>query len=306
MSAMDTALRGADGGAGATTELLFVARRPPFPLDNGARIRAHRLICGLAEAFDTTLLTYAHQSDSADGAVARAELERSLPGVEVIAVPGLAGGKRAAQAASILGPRSWEFGRYRTRVFGDTLHSLVRQRRPQIVHFDDLGVATFAPLLGTLSVFAPHNVEHRILAGNAHAARGPRRMFGALEARKVSREEHRAWRESDLVVAVSELDASAMRRGGANMVEICPNGTDRVPRLPTPRREPDEPFRLVFVGSASYRPYEVGLAWFVREVYPQLAAATDVRLDVVGHPPRRPVEAPGVSYLGRVDSVLPH
>lgn len=90
------------------------------------------------------------------------------------------------------------------------------------------------------------------------------------------------------------------------MVEVCPNGTDRVVQLPPRRRDPGEPFRMLFVGSASYRPYEVGLAWFVREVYPQLAAADDVRLDVVGHPPRRPVHAPGVSYLGRVDSVLPH
>jgi glycosyltransferase involved in cell wall biosynthesis len=296
---------GATGGS-RETELLFVTRRPPFPLDNGARIRAHRLVAGLAEAFSTTLLTYAHQPDSPDGAVPIQELQQALPGVEIIAVPGLAAGKRAAQGGSVLGLSSWEFGRYHTPVFGDTLRSLVRRRRAQIVHFDDLGVAGFLPLLGTLSVFAPHNVEHRLIASIAGAAHGPRRAFGLIEARKVAREERRAWREADLVVAVSDLDARAMRRGGANSVEVCPNGTDRVAQLPAPRRAAGEPFRMLFVGSASYRPYEVGLAWFMREVYPQLAAADDVRLDIVGHPPRRPVQAQGVTYTGRVPSVAPY
>src|SRR5207237_179229 len=65
-------------------------------------------------------------------------------------------------------------------------------------------------------------------------------------------------------------------------------------------------FRMLFVGSASYRPYEMGLAWFLREVWPRLAAADDVRLEVVGRPPRRPVHVAGVTYTGPVPSVAPH
>src|SRR5207247_5620700 len=40
--------------------LLFVARRPPFPLVNGARIRTHRLLTGLARDFETTFVTFEH------------------------------------------------------------------------------------------------------------------------------------------------------------------------------------------------------------------------------------------------------
>ena len=156
---------------------------------------------------------------------------------------------------------------------------------------------------GATTVFAPHNVEHRIAAGNARASRGLRHAFGELEWRKIAREEHRLWRSADLVLAVSELDADAMRAGGAHRVELCPNGTDRRPKLAPPRRATGEPLRLLFIGSGSYRPYEVGLKWFVTEVLPLVAEDLAVRLDVVGERPRHPVEAPGVCYRGRVASV---
>ena len=68
----------------ATTRLLFVAYRPPFPLASGARIRSHRLLTGLAEAFETTFLTFEHHELSAEGHVARDELQRLLPGIGVL------------------------------------------------------------------------------------------------------------------------------------------------------------------------------------------------------------------------------
>jgi glycosyltransferase involved in cell wall biosynthesis len=306
MSAL--AAPGRERGAVRATpaRLLFVTRRPPYPLDNGARIRAHRLLRGLAESFPTTLLTYDHDATSPDGAVSPAELAATLPDVDIVTVPGLGPGKRVAQAVSLCGPRSWEFGRYHRRAFGERLRHIVAERRPDIVHFDDIGVGSFAPAPSALTVFAPHNVEHRILAGNARAGSGLRRVFAELEWRKVSREERRLWRTADLVLAVSELDAETMRAGGARHVELCPNGTDRLAQLPVPRRAAGETLRLLFIGSGSYRPYEVGLSWFVREVYPRVAEALPTRFEVVGQPPRHPVEAAGVFYRGRVPSVLPY
>jgi polysaccharide biosynthesis protein PslH len=79
-----------------------------------------------------------------------------------------------------------------------------------------------------------------------------------------------------------------------------------VAQLPAPRRASGEPLRLLFIGSGSYRPYEVGLSWFVKHVFTQLAQARPTSFDVVGEPPRHPVQAPGVVYHGRVPRVLPY
>jgi polysaccharide biosynthesis protein PslH len=96
-----------------------------------------------------------------------------------------------------------------------------------------------------------------------------------------------------------------MRDGGARRVEVCPNGTDPVTPLPLPRREPGEPLRLVFVGMGRYEPNARGIEWFVSQVLPRIRSAIPVSLDVVGQPPPRPVNAPGVRYVGAVESLEP-
>jgi glycosyltransferase involved in cell wall biosynthesis len=286
--------------------LVFATRRPPYPLDNGARIRGHHLLAGLAERFDATLVTFAHDPAGPDGGLDEPALRASLPGVEVVHVPGLAADKRSAQLRSLPQRRSWTFGRYRDAAYGAALRAAIAPGRPTVVHFDDLGTAAHGPLPGVLNVYSSHNVEARILRLGARTGSAERRLFNAVEALKVGREERRAWRAMDLTLACSELDAQAMRAGGARRVELAPNGAAPAPRLPVPPRAPGEPLRVLFVGSGNYAPYERGIAWFVREVLPRVRATLPATFDVVGAPPADPVRADGVRYLGRVADVRPH
>ncbi len=260
---------------------------------------------GLAAEFDTTFVTFEHHPDSPDGYTSREQLAQVLPGVEVITVPGLGAGKRLAQARTLASRRSWTYGRYVLPQFHEALRSVVRRRRPGIVHFDDLGVGQHAPVDAPLNVFAPHNIEHRIIRGEAQVARGVRQAFAEIEWRKLAREERELWRTVPLCLAVSETDAETMRAAGARRVVVCPNGADAVPQLPTPTRERGEPLRLLFLGSGSYRPYENGIAWFVRNVLPLIQQYVPTQFDVVGRPPNRPVVAPGVRYVGPVEVVRP-
>jgi glycosyltransferase involved in cell wall biosynthesis len=181
----------------------------------------------------------------------------------------------------------------------------IARHRPAIVHLDDQGVGQYGPIPGTLSVLATHNVEYRIVRGTAQADHGARRAFAALDWHKLKREEERLWRRMPLCLAVSELDAAGMRAAGARRVEVCPNGTDPVAPLPVPARGRVEPLRLLFLGSASYDPYERGIAWFVEDVLPRVRDRMPVTFDVVGVPPLRPISAPGVTYVGPVGDVLP-
>lgn len=297
---------GDDSAPTSRPSLVFATRRAPFPLDSGARIRAHRLLAGLADAFDTTLVCFEHHRESPDGHTDAAQLRRLFPGVEVVTVPGLGPGKRLEQAGSLLSLRSWSIGRYRRAGFAAALADAVQRRSPGVVHLDDLGVAQHGPFSGMVNVYSSHNVEQRILRYEGQKGTTARRLFNAVEARKVCHEEERVWRSMDLSLAVSPLDAQAMRAGGARRVELCPNGTDRVDALPMPTLGEGDELRLVFVGSGAYAPYERGLAWFVEEVLPRVRTSTPVSFEVVGQRPAHPVEAPGVSYVGRVPSVAPH
>jgi polysaccharide biosynthesis protein PslH len=297
---------GSQSTFGSTRPLLvFAARRSPYPPDQGARIRTHHLLTGLAHAFETVFVTFEHHPDSPDGLCRKEEVEQFYPNVEVVTVPGTGPRKRTDQALSLLRRRSWTNGRYRSRAFTEAVRGAVARRRPCIVHFDDLGVAQLGPVAGTLSVYSATDIEQRILRLGARTGSASRRLFNAVEALKVRSEERRVWRSMDLSLAVSPFDAQAMSAGGARRVELCPNGAPSVERMPVQRRSAGEPLRLLFVGMGSYAPNERGLAWLVGEALPQIEARTSVALDVVGFPPARPVEAKGVRYVGRVPNVEP-
>jgi glycosyltransferase involved in cell wall biosynthesis len=286
------------------SELLFVARRPPFPLTNGARIRTNRLLTGLATEFPTTLLTFEHDPGSPDGHMGANELAELFPDVRIVTVPGRGPGKRLPQARSLASSRSWEFGRYRLPQLGAALQQCMEADQPSIVHFDDLAVAQFAPVSNAINVYSAHNVERRILEGNMRTSNLLRRVFARVERGKVQREELEAWRAASLCLAVSELDAGEMRAAGAR-VALCPNGADPVQQLGLPRRDPTEPLRLLFVGSVSYLPNHRGLTWFVEDVLPLLRQSVPATLDVVGAPAAKMPAAPGVIVRGTVCSLVP-
>ncbi len=54
------------------------------------------------------------------------------------------------------------------------------------------------------------------------------------------------------------------------------------------------------MGAGSYQPNEHGIAWFIENVFPHVRDAIPARLDVVGPPPNRPIQARGVTYRGYV------
>ncbi|MGE4086186.1 MAG: glycosyltransferase [Vicinamibacterales bacterium] len=288
------------------SRLLFVTRRPPWPLTNGARIRSHRLLEGLSQRFDTVLLTMTHPEGSPDGATDLEALGHALPRVEVRTVPGPAPrSKRLDQLASVRGPRSWHFGRYATPDFAWAVASLAEERGVELVHGDDLGAALVLPCgRPVVTVYGSHNIEHHLVRsdGRASPAAGAR-AFAALEWRKLRAEERRVWAAADLSLAVSARDADAMRAGSVRAVALCPNGTDAVEPTPRRRRPAGAPLRLLFVGSAAYAPYERGLAWFGDRVLPLVRRHRPVVLDVIGQPPRRPAGDPEVRHRGYVDDV---
>lgn len=291
-------------GGTSHAPLVFAASRPPFPLTYGTGIRSHRLLTGLAKAFDVTLVTHELQLED-EGRLDRDELVRKLPDVNVVTVPASDRSKRRSQARSLLSTNSWQWGATVGPHYGEVLRATVAASSARIVHLEDLGVARFASHLPTLTVLAPHNVEHRVVQGAAEAESGVRGAFSALEWRKIRREEHRAWREIDMCLAVSELDAAVFRAAGAARVELCPNGADPVDRLAVAERAPADPFNILFVGTGSYQPYEHGLSWFVREVLPRVRERVPATFCAVGAPPSKPQTGPGVEYAGRVASLLP-
>lgn len=282
--------------------VIYATHRPPLPLDGGSRIRVNRLITGLARHADVTLVTYADGPTFDDTSTSRDEVAASLPGVRIefihYAQPHPAGLRRHMFARS-----SASYGHHATAGLTAAIQRLCDER-PSVLHLDDPGVGIAGEhVRATVKAFSPHNIEHRILYEISRDRPLLQRLPLEAEWRKIRAEEKRLYRACDLSLAVSEIDAASMRAMGAEHVVVVPNGADA--GSPTPWQPPanGEPLRLLFVGTGNYWPYEIGIAWFVREAMPRLRADGPVVLDVVGAPPTNPVHGEGVTYHGRVPEV---
>jgi hypothetical protein len=204
------------------------------------------------------------------------------------------------QLRSVGSGRSWSFGRYAvprcaTRSSGSH-HPRRRHRARRRSRCRARPARSFRPsgLVAGRLLLAQRRIADR--RRRRRCVPGGRRLFAVNDARKLRREERAVWNSVDLVLAVSEHDADVMRRQTLVEVELCPNGTDPVEPTPLVPPDPDEPVRLLFVGSGSYAPYERGLAWFGREVMPEVRRRRRVEFDVVGRPPRRAPTAPEIVH----------
>jgi glycosyltransferase involved in cell wall biosynthesis len=284
--------------------LVFATRRPPWPLDSGARIRAARLAQGLSGRFELTLVTFADGPAYDDTSASPDDLQALLPGARIELLP--FDGRTPGVRRNAWRRSSASWGAYATSGLREALRCVLADSPDAVLHLDDPGVALAGVGLAPgRTAFAPHNIEHRILRDLAAAQSLPGRGFLELEWRKVAAEERRCWRLADVCVAVSDADAETMRAGGARRVVIGANGADEHEPLAPPARAQDDPLRLLFVGSGAFWPYARGLAWFAREVMPLLRAGGPVAFDVVGEPPPDPVRLEGVTYHGRVPDVVP-
>jgi len=289
---------------GTGPQVVFATHRPPWPLDNGARIRTARLAQGLARELAVTLVTFAGGPAWEDAPAGRAELEALLPHARIELVPFALPPPSPDAAFGSTASAAW--GTYATPELRAALARLVAEDPGVVLHLDSPGAGLAGiGLAPGRTVYSAHNIEHQVWRDVADRRPPGQRAYVEVEWRKIELEERRCWAGADLCLAVSEVDAAAMRAAGARRVEVCPNGADPCdPLVPAPLGHGD-PVRLVFVGFAGYWPYEHGLAWLAREVLPPAGARAPVILDVVGEPPAEPVRGQGITYHGRVDDVTP-
>jgi glycosyltransferase involved in cell wall biosynthesis len=146
-----------------------------------------------------------------------------------------------------------------------------------------------------------HNAVFQIPRRMAEGSRNPaKRGLLALEARKLLHFERAVCEGFDHVAWVTEDDVQALA-AQAGYGPTADHDTV-IPICVDPERQPlikpaDEPFRVTFLGGLHWPPNAEGMRWFVKEVWPQVAAAHPrAMLTVIGKDPpdftdggRRPV-----------------
>lgn len=244
--------------------ILFVTPSWPYPPTWGFAMRVYHLAKQLASRHSVSLLTYS-----------REDLGRETGGsvfdsVHSVRPPAAVSAKRRAQASSLISARSFHMGGLRSRQMEAALKNLLERRVFDMVQLESSQMAFCAPIAGVHTVLDEHNVEYKLLQRltAAESSLG-RKAFGHLEAAKARREELRAWTQCDGSIFTSAADMAVMRAALPKRAAcVVPNGVD--PDYFQPSADEPEPSTVVFTGAINYRPNTDAVAYFLREVMPQL------------------------------------
>jgi glycosyltransferase involved in cell wall biosynthesis len=271
-------------------KVLFVTPYLPGPPVFGGQRRIHGLMTALAKSHEVSLLSLV------DGA---ADLREGLRDAsrycrQVVTVPDrlhrVSGKlKRLLQLQSMLSTESWEQRLHRRPAVQKALNEHLEAHRYDIINveFSFMGGYRFPVPRGkgsTRLVLDGHNVEYDILRRTAaDATRLDRKLYNALNYRKLKREELAAWARFDGCTFTSERDEGIARKEVPSArTAVIPNGVDVHAFAPRPgERTPQK--TVLFFGAINYFPNTDAVLFFLREVAPLLARRhPDALIRIVG------------------------
>jgi glycosyltransferase involved in cell wall biosynthesis len=294
---------------------LFVTPYLPSPPRFGGQRRVHGLMQELARlGHELSVVALVTPEDDRVGSVSatQAYCRRVLPVVDDRLGQSL-GGKRLAQLRSILSPSSWERAQYvSSRGYVQALEEALSRERYDVVVFEFVYMVYYLTERvrrlagGAVLVLDEHNVEFDIVR-RTRVGGAARRLFAAVNWRKLRREERRAWRSVDGCTVTSVRDQELLLRDEPRVpCRVVPNGVDVDYFRPDPAAVVD-PKTVLFFGANNYYPNADGIRYFLNDVFP-LLRSRGLTLKIVGPPADwlTRLERKDVIVTGFVDDVRPH
>lgn len=291
--------------------LLFLTLEPPYPPNDGGRIRTWNILRQVAQRHEVTLATFVNPEQDLERLAALREVCR-----EVVSFgrPQVSARSLSRKLAGLLRRTPGSLPQYHSPALDSALRRWAAERAFNIVHVDQIYLAQYAKALAPMpAVLTHHNVEAEVQQRRLALtrSRNPWRYLPSwLECRRWRHFELSASRRFGALACVSERDAAYFRQRVRGVPAIVvPNGVDTQAFQPIPRDHP-EPV-LLFSGRMDYPPNVDAMVWFCGEILPQVQQAIPaVRLLIVGRDPVPVVQAladrPGIQVTGTVPDVRPY
>lgn len=300
--------------------ILLLTPQIPYPPRQGTALRNWGILRGLAAHHHVSLLTFAAPDQSSEPPTPLSDI------VERVAiVPQPTRTTRDRLRDLLTSPHPDLILRLESSVFGQQLQAWLDAYPFDWLQVEGLEMAPYLPLPSQSTgyrlpstIFDDHNCEYVLQkrAGSAdlrRLQRWPAALYSAIQWRRLRRYEAAICRRAELVIAVSEADAQALRRVVPTLDPlVIPNGITVAEYATfTERADLDQP-AFVFTGTMDFRPNVDGALWFAAEVWPRIRAALPhARLYLVGRHPHRRLDVlraarHGIIITGSVPDTRPY
>lgn len=298
--------------------VLCLSQIPPSPPGFGAQARIHGLMSQMGRRHDLTAVALVDEEFDAP-ACERAMREYCR---EVVLVENPAGrggaAKRLLQLRSLAWWHSFERLRYSVpglqealdRTLGLEPFDVVIVEFHYLAHYRLRQAPSGSP--PPVLVLDTHEIAYDLARQMSRGDSGPaRRLYGSLNWRKLRREERAAFRGADGLCVCSVADERRLLADVPSAITaVIPNAADVESLQPRPSDPPPDGRTVVFFGHLSTFPNVDGVSYFLREIWPRIAAARpEARCRIIGAQPPpslRELSGPGVEIVGFVQDLRPH
>ncbi len=305
--------------------ILLLTPQVPYPPRQGTALRNWGILRGLAAHHRVSLLTFAAPDQPTEAPPPLADI---VERVAIIPQPTRTTRDRLRDLLTTSRPDLTL--RLESAVFRQQLQTWLDTYPFDWLQIEGLEMAPYLPhrSLSTVvasllalrlpsTIFDAHNCEYLLqkragFADKRRPRRWPAALYSAIQWRRLRRYEAAVCRRVDLVIAVSEADAQALRRVVPGLDPLLlPNGITVAEYAAfTAKAELHQP-AFVFTGTMDFRPNVDGALWFATKVWPHIhAALPDAHVYFVGRQPHRRLDAlrelPGLVITGSVPDTRPY
>jgi sugar transferase (PEP-CTERM/EpsH1 system associated) len=299
-------------------KLLFLTPQPPYPPNKGTAMRNYGLISGLGARHEIDLLTFAEANDL------RSARSSPLAGlcrrIDALPAPRRSTAQRAL--TTLVSPWPDLALRLWSAPFADRLAAWLRECDYDVVQTEGIEMARYGLLAHRLApgarwMFDDHNAEWLLQRRTYEAERQLRgwsagAVYSLIQTWKLKGFERRVCRAADRIMAVSQIDAAAIRQLDPTLrVGVAANGIDTTAYRPGAVTSMEYGFpALVFSGTMDFRPNVDAALWFATNVLPKIRSTLpETEFVIVGQRPHARLEPlrnrPGIRITGAVDDVRP-
>jgi sugar transferase (PEP-CTERM/EpsH1 system associated) len=293
---------------------LFVAHSFPYPPDEGIKLMSYHLIKTFSREHQVSLLSFIDKAETG-------YIEKIKPfcaAMELVShqIPRSA----AARLKNLLFSRRPFFvDQFYSTEFAGKLQKLVREQKPDIIHFDFIDTVMYIDNLGFTgtdavipSVFFPHDAFSMYLRGNVKGeTQVVRKLYTWLQYVRTVRYEKLMLPKFTRTVVVSPKDKEWLHEKVSKdiVIDVIPNGVDY--EYYSPMNLPKEYPAVIFRGIMDFLPNVDAAIHFCNDILPLVKQQVpEIKCFIVGKNPtsaiKRLHDNKTVFVTGYVEDIRPY